>query len=169
MISATQKFYDSNKDPKAQIITTLEGFVDNVTAIVLFFYDGPNKPASFDFFDDAKSLISTVKTQSFASFVNGIPSELELNSRGAFNSLSTSKLTPAFLAAVQNETLVRHSQACHIPPNDQPLTCTAYSIGPHKCSSTVGRLQVMTLSLSLQAGASTLLTVLTHTRILLFR
>ncbi|EKG19765.1 hypothetical protein MPH_02911 [Macrophomina phaseolina MS6] len=106
VLNATAIFDAENTDPKAQIITTLSGAVTGVTALVLFFYDGPDRPESFAPFDDLLITISTVKSQTFSDFVKGIPSELAINARGAFHTMSTSSLTPKFLDAVKNETEV---------------------------------------------------------------
>ncbi|KAK7712029.1 hypothetical protein SLS57_007904 [Botryosphaeria dothidea] len=104
VLNATAKFDAENTDPKAQLITTLEGSELGTRALVLFFYDGPDRPESFSHFDDIDSVLDLTKTQTFADFVKGFQSNLITNARGTFHTLSTSKLTPKFLAAVKNET-----------------------------------------------------------------
>ncbi|KAL1630403.1 hypothetical protein SLS56_004930 [Neofusicoccum ribis] len=104
LLNATAKFDAENTDPKAQIITTLEGLETGTIGLVLFFYDGPDRPASFAPFDNISTIIDHTKTQTFAEFVKGFPSNIVTNARGTFHTFSTSKLTPAFLAAVKNET-----------------------------------------------------------------
>lgn len=104
VLNATAKFDAENTDPKAQLITTLEGSELGTRALVLFFYDGPDRPESFSHFDDIDSVLDLTKTQTFADFVKGFPSNLITNARGTFHTLSTSELTPKFLAAVKNET-----------------------------------------------------------------
>ncbi|EKG19594.1 FAD linked oxidase [Macrophomina phaseolina MS6] len=103
ILNATAKFDAENTDPKAQIITTLQGSASGTTALVIFFYDGPGRPECFAPFDGLTSTISTVKTQTFSDFVQGLPSNLITNARGTFHSLSTSKLTPTFVEAVRKE------------------------------------------------------------------
>lgn len=105
--NATALFFEQNKDPRAQIITTLDGGATGTSALVLFFYDGPSKPAGFSFFDGIPSTINTVKAQSFSSFVSGIPANIQTNARGTFDSFSTSALTKPFIDAIANETSVR--------------------------------------------------------------
>jgi hypothetical protein len=45
-----------------------------------------------------------VGPEPFSTFVNTFQSSISVNIRGTFITLSTSELTPGFLAAVQNET-----------------------------------------------------------------
>lgn len=104
MLNATHTFFTKNTDPKAQIITTIEGGALGNSMIVLFFYDGTIQPSIFHAFDGISSLIDLRKNQTFGDFVNGVNSHLIHNDRGTFNTLSTSRLTPGFLAAVKNET-----------------------------------------------------------------
>ncbi|KAL1614040.1 hypothetical protein SLS56_012195 [Neofusicoccum ribis] len=104
VLNATATFDADNTDPKAQIITTLQGASTGTTALVIFFYDGPEEPASFSTFDNLTATLNTVKSQTFSEFVQGFPSNIIVNARGTFHTLSTSKLTPAFLEAVKNET-----------------------------------------------------------------
>ncbi|KAF4306709.1 Vacuolar protein sorting-associated protein 35 [Botryosphaeria dothidea] len=104
VLNATASFDAENKDPRAQVITTLSGSAVGVTALVLFFYDGPEHHDSFAPFDDLEVAISTLRKQKFSDFVQSIPSRLVLNVRGAFHTGVTSSLTPTFLEAVKNET-----------------------------------------------------------------
>lgn len=105
ILNATATFYKDNKDPKAQIITTLSGSLLGTSALVIFFYDGPTPPSSFDPFESIIPLtvLQNVRTQSFSSFVSSIPSKLTINPRGTFDTLSTSALTSAFVEAVKEE------------------------------------------------------------------
>ena len=50
--------------------------------------------------------ITTVKARTFSNFISAAPAGIAAiqNNRGTFDSLSTSKLTTGFLAAVKNET-----------------------------------------------------------------
>ncbi|KAL9056195.1 MAG: hypothetical protein Q9162_003074 [Coniocarpon cinnabarinum] len=66
LLQATADFNNNNKDPKAQIIHTLNGGLLGTTSLVLFFYDGPTAPSSFAPFDAIKPSIDLVKPQSFA-------------------------------------------------------------------------------------------------------
>lgn len=75
-----------------------------MVSLVLFFYDGPESPPAFAPFENISSIISHTKTQSFNDFVKGFPANYMPQARGTFHTLSTSKLTPGFLAAVRNET-----------------------------------------------------------------
>ena len=106
IINATSAFYTDNNDSRAQIITTLSGSAVGTTALVLFFFDGPSRPASFAPFDGISPLVDEVKPQDFSSFVSSIPSNLAevANFRGSFNTMCTLRLTPGFLEAVRNET-----------------------------------------------------------------
>ncbi|KAK4208241.1 hypothetical protein QBC37DRAFT_80310 [Rhypophila decipiens] len=107
LLNATSRFFYENTDPKASIITTLEGspLGTGATALLLFFYDGPNKPDSFKLFDDITPLVSTVKQQTFVQFLNGIPSRLGQvrNPRGAFITMSTSEISQRFVDVVNAE------------------------------------------------------------------
>ncbi|KAJ9376548.1 CAZyme family AA7 [Paecilomyces variotii] len=104
ILNATVEFYKQNTDPKAQIITTLEGSGIGTTSLTLFFYDGPLKPAIFDLFDGIPAVYNGAKVQSFSQVVQEFPATLEVNIRGTFDTLSTSKLTQGFVDAVKNET-----------------------------------------------------------------
>ncbi|KAK4182739.1 hypothetical protein QBC35DRAFT_546045 [Podospora australis] len=104
LLNATKRFFYENTDPKASIITTLEGSAVGTTALVLFFYDGPEKPSSFDLFDGIPYLISSTSNKKWTSFLQSFPASLKLNLRGTFATVSTSELTPRFLEAVKNET-----------------------------------------------------------------
>ena len=108
VLNATTHFSFNNKDPKAQIITTMEASATGNSVFLLQFYDGPEKPAAFDIFDelvDAIPVLKTTRSQSFKSFINGFPSPLKqlTNWRGAFITISTSQLTPNFLEAIRVE------------------------------------------------------------------
>jgi hypothetical protein len=104
VINATQEFYATNTDSKAQIITTVNGEVEGSTSLVLFFYDGPTRPALFKPFNNIPTVFNDIRSQTFSTFVSSVPSELSQNIRGTFNTISTSQLTLGFLAAVYNET-----------------------------------------------------------------
>ncbi|KAL1642408.1 hypothetical protein SLS58_005482 [Diplodia intermedia] len=104
VLKATEQFDSQNVDPKAQIITTISGSTWGTTTMVLFFYDGPERPKAFAPFDNIASTISHTKAQSFVDFVKGFPANYLPQARGTFHTLSTSKLTPGFLNAVRNET-----------------------------------------------------------------
>lgn len=101
ILQATADFQVNNKDPKAQMITTLQGSPLGPTALVLYFYDGPERPAVYDGFKGIPALIDSSRSQSFISFIKAFPSQLVTNVRGAFATLSTSSLTPKFLAAIK--------------------------------------------------------------------
>ncbi|KAK3400816.1 hypothetical protein B0T20DRAFT_390681 [Sordaria brevicollis] len=116
ILNATSRFSYLNKDPRTQIITTLEGGPLGTTALVLFFHDGPEKPKSFEVFDDIKPLIKAVKSQSFVSFVQTFPAQIRelTNIRGGFITFSTSELSQTFLEAIKmevdsiNKVMVKH-------------------------------------------------------------
>ncbi|KKY29505.1 putative fad binding domain-containing protein [Diaporthe ampelina] len=103
VLNATQVFSDVNTDPKAQIITTINATPVGLAALVLFFYDGPDAGTVFEMFDGVDHTISLVRTQAFSTFVSTVDSSIALNPRGTFNSLPTTRTTPAFLAAVKNQ------------------------------------------------------------------
>lgn len=104
-MAATAKFNAENKDPKAQIITTLNTMANTGTLLAVeIFYDGPTKPPIFDVFDNITVVFSTVAAnRTFSSFVKSIPLELNTDFRGAFASFSTTDLTESFLVAVKTE------------------------------------------------------------------
>lgn len=110
LVEATNTFQKTNTDPKAQIITTINGGPTS-GAILLMFYDGPSRPAAFDPFNNITPLINSVQTQTFASFSKAAPSTLESGNRGAFATLCTSGFTLNFLAAVANESSYYGAQA----------------------------------------------------------
>jgi hypothetical protein len=103
LIAATQIFQDTNTDPKAQLILTLNGGTVP-GAIFLPFYDGPGRPAAFDMFNNITgAIIDTTKVQTYYSFSMGTPSQVEAGNRGAFATISTTTLTTTFMQAVKNE------------------------------------------------------------------
>ncbi|KAK3994292.1 bifunctional solanapyrone synthase [Cladorrhinum sp. PSN332] len=104
VIAATQAFYNQSTDAKTQIITTLDGGPLGTTALVLFFHDGPTKPPVFDLFDGIVHLTSTTGQSSFTTLVTKFPAYIIRNLRGRFATISTSALTPGFLAAIKNQT-----------------------------------------------------------------
>jgi hypothetical protein len=85
------------------MITTLEGSVLGTTALVLYFYDGPERPAAYEGFKDIEALIDATRTQTFVSFVKSFPSTIVTNLRGAFATFSTSQITPKFVAAINED------------------------------------------------------------------
>jgi hypothetical protein len=106
LINATQRFFDENKDPKAQIITTLEASSLGVNGLALFFYDGPEKPESFDLFDGLLTTLDNTGKKSFKELIYSFPANLVLNARGTFASFSTTVLTPRFQEAIRAEAAV---------------------------------------------------------------
>lgn len=107
VLNATMEFYRNSTDPRTQVLTTTASSpIGGSTSIVLFFHDGPERPKAFDPFIDIPHAVSTMRTQRFYEFVDGIPSEIValVNFRGAFATISTSGLTTGFLDAVKNET-----------------------------------------------------------------
>lgn len=107
LLNATERFFYENKDPKAGLITTLDGRALGTTAMALFFYDGPDKPEIFDMFDGLPVLLSNVGRKSFRGLVSSFPANLVLNLRGTFATISTSELSARFLQAVKREADVR--------------------------------------------------------------
>ncbi|KAJ0114975.1 hypothetical protein J7T55_001382 [Diaporthe amygdali] len=110
VLNATQVFSDVNTDPKAQIITTINATPIGTSALVLFFYDGPDAGTVFEMFDGVDHTISLVKQQTFSNFVSTVDSSVSVNPRGTFNSLPTTKTTPGFLAAVKNQATALFAQ-----------------------------------------------------------
>jgi len=104
LINATYIFQTQNTDPKAQVILTINGGVAP-EVLLLSFYDGPDRPAAFDQFNDIVPLLSTETTQTFASFVSSIPANAQEGFRGAFHTMMTTSLTVGFLNAVYNESV----------------------------------------------------------------
>jgi len=109
VLAATSKFNSENKDPKTQIITTLNTITGIGTLpMVNVFHDGPDKPPSLAMFDNITVAFSTVAgNQSFSGMVNSIPTAPTPDLRGTFASFSTSDLPESFLAAIRSEHLVR--------------------------------------------------------------
>lgn len=107
LLNATQRFFEESKDPKAQIITTLDGGGLGVSSLALFFYDGPEKPEIFDMFDGLLTTLDNTGKKSYKKLVNSFPAEIVLNSRGTFGSFSTTSLTRRFIEAVKQEVEVR--------------------------------------------------------------
>ncbi|KAL9084038.1 MAG: hypothetical protein Q9159_005460 [Coniocarpon cinnabarinum] len=104
LIDATAKFFEQNTDVKAQVIPTLQGGAQGTSVIAIFLYDSDGPvPESLKLFDGIPTVLDTVQQQTFADFVGGIPDLLAVTPRGTFNTISTSKLTPSFLAAVKNQ------------------------------------------------------------------
>ncbi|KAK4220715.1 bifunctional solanapyrone synthase [Podospora fimiseda] len=105
VMAATQTFYSNqSSNPQSQIITTLDGGPLGTTALVLFFHDGPSKPVVFNAFDGIPYLSSTTGLSSFTTFLTKFPSYIVRNLRGRFATISTSGLTPGFMAAIKNQT-----------------------------------------------------------------
>lgn len=100
-------FYRTSTDPRTQVLTTTASSpIGGSTSLVLFFHDGPERPKAFDPFIHIPHAVSTMRSQPFYEFVDGIPSEIValVNFRGAFATISTSGLTTKFLDAVKDET-----------------------------------------------------------------
>ncbi|KAL1634460.1 hypothetical protein SLS58_010656 [Diplodia intermedia] len=129
VLNATSVFTSSNSDPKAQLITMLQGSPNGSTALVLFFYDGPTRPSSFAPFDDIPTVLNILQPQSFSSFVEMFPTDTVANARGTFHTLSTSGLTIEFLAAVQNETEARPTKLAKAMAKHSGTTVT-YVVEP---------------------------------------
>jgi FAD/FMN-containing dehydrogenase len=104
LINATQKFQDTNTDPKAQVIFTINGGTVP-EALLLSFYDGTERPAAFDPYNNITAIVDTIEVQSFKSFVESVPSTIVSGDRGAFATLSTTGLTEGFMTAVHNESV----------------------------------------------------------------
>lgn len=106
LINATTAFQTGPRDPKAQAILTLNGGTAP-GSILLLFYDGPNEPAAFAPYDlvDASTppLLNLAKSQTYASFSQSAPSQVQAGYRGAFHTMMTTTLTANFLTAVANE------------------------------------------------------------------
>lgn len=103
LINATETFQDQNTDPKAQVIFTINGGT-TAYVIMLLFYDGPESPPAFAPYNNVTgALVSTVQSQSYASFSTSSNSDTQAGHRGAFHTMMTTKLTPAFMTAVYNE------------------------------------------------------------------
>lgn len=107
LLNLTQRFFEESKDPKAQIITTLDGAGLGVTSLALFFYDGPEKPEIFDMFDELLTILDNTGKKSYKSLISSFPAQIVLNSRGTFGSFSTTSLTSRFIEAVKQEVEVR--------------------------------------------------------------
>lgn len=103
LINATRRFSDENTDPKAQIITTLDGNLLGVSGMLLLSYDGPEKPAIFNLFDGLLTVLDNTGQKTFKELIYSFPSYLAVNVRGRFATFSTTKLTARFLEALRAE------------------------------------------------------------------
>jgi hypothetical protein len=108
LLNLTQRFFEESQDPKAQLITTLDGAGLGVTSLVLFFYDGPEKPEIFDMFDELLAILDNTGKKSYKNLIGSFPAQLVLNARGTFGSFSTTILTNRFIDAVKQEVEVRY-------------------------------------------------------------
>ncbi|EPQ26170.1 uncharacterized protein PFL1_06377 [Pseudozyma flocculosa PF-1] len=109
LVNATYDFSENNKDPKAQVITTLNhvGLV-GPGAILLAIYDGdPGSTNPFAAFDKVPSqkLLGDFKTQSFNDAISGVPSGLQAGHRGLFHSVMFQRYSKPLLDQIQNQTL----------------------------------------------------------------
>ncbi|KAN0062193.1 hypothetical protein ACQY0O_005373 [Thecaphora frezii] len=119
LVQATYDFSENNKDPKAQVITTLNAIpMLGTGAILLAVYDGdPGHTNPFAAFDKVpyQALLGDLKTASFASVIGGIPSALEAGHRGLFHSVMFERYSKPILDQIANQTqyyskqMVRHS------------------------------------------------------------
>jgi len=106
LLDATERFFYENTDPKASIITTLDGRALGVSVLALFVYDGPEKPAAFDMFDGIPALLDGAGQKTWKGLINSFPSTIVLNARGTFATFSTTELTGRFLNAIKEEAAV---------------------------------------------------------------
>ncbi|KAL5512398.1 hypothetical protein ACEPAG_3390 [Sanghuangporus baumii] len=64
--AATSNFSSNNKDPKAQVISSVGSVLGEFVAVVLLFYDGPTLPSGgFDAFFSIPSISSDISTRTF--------------------------------------------------------------------------------------------------------
>ncbi|KAH6839507.1 hypothetical protein B0I37DRAFT_408919 [Chaetomium sp. MPI-CAGE-AT-0009] len=103
LLKLTERFFYENKDPKAGLITTLNGEALGTSAMGLFFYDGPDKPEIFDMFDGLLVTLDNTGTKPYKRLINSFPAQLVLNARGTFATFSTTELTARFMEAVRQE------------------------------------------------------------------
>jgi hypothetical protein len=115
VLAATSKFNAESKDPRTQVITTLQTMVGFGTlATVNIFNDGPTKSPSLAVFDNITLAFGTVSgNQSFSNMIKSIPPVPVPDLRGAFASFSTSDLPECFLEAVKREHLVSGRFSMH--------------------------------------------------------
>lgn len=106
VLAATQQFSESNTDPKAQLITTLDATALGAFVFVIFFYDGPDPGSVFSMFDSIDATVNLVTTQTFYSFILELNSAIATSPRGSFNTLPTTTTTLGFLNAISNQTTV---------------------------------------------------------------
>ncbi|CAO1639588.1 unnamed protein product [Sympodiomycopsis kandeliae] len=114
VLDVVSYFNDNDKDPKAQIIPTLDYAVAGAVKvfIVLAFYDGPKPPADiFAKFDDAKPLTDAWGTKAFLDLVKGTPSEVASGHRGAFHSVQLTNFSRSVLDLIASEAKFNDSQA----------------------------------------------------------
>ena len=115
----------STSDPNANIIQAYNTFGGVGIGALLVFYNAPSPPAGlFDAFLSIPYLNKDIKTRSFLDFVKSSPSDATagmrcdmermcmargdltlLLSRGAFQSVSLTELTPSILNQIVNQTL----------------------------------------------------------------
>ncbi|KAL1869379.1 hypothetical protein Daus18300_005591 [Diaporthe australafricana] len=104
LLNATAVFANTIKDPKAQIIMTLEALPTlGLTPVVLTFYDGPDPGDSFAMFDGIIPASNAAIKQSFTKFVAAQATDLIQNVRGTSHTVSVSTITATLLAAIKTE------------------------------------------------------------------
>lgn len=108
MIKATQTFYEVVKDPKAQIITTMNILpAVGLSLDVIFLYDGPDPGNTFQMFDSIDSTLSLLSRKTFSDLVGTLDSTYTPGLRGSFNTLPTTNLTQGYLDAILDQARVR--------------------------------------------------------------
>ncbi|PMD33149.1 FAD-binding domain-containing protein [Hyaloscypha variabilis F] len=133
LIMATYEFQNEAADPKAQAILTINGG-SIPGAVLLLFYDGPESPEACEPYNSIGGLnLSTVKSQSYASFSTGTPSQLQAGHRGAFQSMMTTRelaiLNGGILLSYDLEPFQRygeHATDSAFPHADSPLPLNLY-------------------------------------------
>ncbi|PWN43837.1 FAD-binding domain-containing protein [Ceraceosorus guamensis] len=113
VVQATYDFAVHNKDPKAQVIPTINHVLGQPGVSLLAFYDGPTPPADvFAAFNKPgfNTFTSDWKTRSFGDLVRSSPSNATAGQRGAFHSVTFKSYSIPILQQIVNQTRYYGSQ-----------------------------------------------------------
>ncbi|KAI0317688.1 FAD dependent oxidoreductase [Amylostereum chailletii] len=139
--AAVSNFDLTNTDKKAQLIFTYGFLSGNVVLSLNPFYDGPTPPQGlFDAMLAPPSLSRDVKTRSFSSLVQSVPTE-SVGTRQAYSTVPILKYTPALFQAIQNSSQFWSARLTAVEPdtfltiNSEPFSDALYSYSPSSPSA----------------------------------
>ncbi|KAL2182095.1 uncharacterized protein P884DRAFT_306171 [Thermothelomyces heterothallicus CBS 202.75] len=122
LLNATERFASENRDPRASVLTSVDGTTAlGPTALVLFFYDGPEKPVIFNLFDGLSTISDSTGRKSFLDLIRGFPSEINMGKIAALHGGTTINYdTQPFLQ------YGRHATPSAFPHSDSLLPFSLY-------------------------------------------